>query len=52
MILIILSLVVLALIWKLLDVRSLDELQSVFRTLFAGNEQHIVSNLFQVSFLI
>ncbi|KAK6752548.1 hypothetical protein RB195_003770 [Necator americanus] len=36
------------LVWKWLDIRSVDEIYNITRLLTCGNGQHVVSNMFQV----
>ncbi|CAB3406623.1 unnamed protein product [Caenorhabditis bovis] len=36
------------LLWKWLDIRSIDEIQNIGQLMTSGNGQHVMSNLFQV----
>ncbi|PAV90826.1 hypothetical protein WR25_06263 [Diploscapter pachys] len=45
--LLIIGLIVAVLLWKWLDIRSVDELKQVVGLLVSGNGQHVLSNFFQ-----
>nr|CDJ90284.1 Thiamine pyrophosphate enzyme domain containing protein [Haemonchus contortus] len=48
LVLILFVVILFLLLWKWLDIRSINEINNVTRLLSAGNNQHVLSNLFQV----
>ncbi|CAI5447723.1 unnamed protein product [Caenorhabditis angaria] len=46
--LILIAVVIGLLLWKWLDIRSVDELSNILKLVTSGNGQHVMSNVFQV----